>query len=312
MPLKVINVEATGREITMLIQDILFETGALSVSVTDLHAGKPGEQPIYEQQLLVGTRYKASEWQPWENSRITALYPQSTDVEGLVMNIATHFDLSSTPTVRFEVDSFDEKTPDHWVRQVQENFQPVQLGNVRISFPWHPRRKDIIDVSIEPGLAFGTGEHPTTQLCATWLTRTVSAGACVLDYGCGSGVLAIIATLLAEDVGAVGVDIDPMAIEAANRNAVINGVAERTRFLVNAEQPLNDMYDIVVANILAKPLIELAPHLASQIKPGGYIALSGIIVSQAPQLVEWYSRYGITLYDAEVSSEWALIVGKKR
>lgn len=310
MPLKVINVEVTGTDLSMLILDVLSETGALSVGVTDLYAGKPEEQSIYEQQPP-DTWHQASVWKPWEHSRITALYPQSVDAEKLVMNIATNFNLPSTPTMRIQVDSFDEKTPDHWVRQVQEYFQPVHVGHVRISFPWHPRRTDLIDVRIEPGLAFGTGEHPTTQLCATWLTRIVSAGNRVLDFGCGSGVLAIIATLLAADVTAVGVDIDPEAIDVARRNAELNDVTKRTSFFENADQPQDDMYDIVVANILAKPLKQLAPHLVSRIKPGGYIALSGILISQAPQLVEYYSQYGITLHDAEVSSEWAMIVGNK-
>lgn len=311
MPLRVINVEATGKDLSTLISDALFEMGALSVSITDSNAGRPEEQPIYA-QLPPDTWQQASTWQPWENSRIAALYPESSDVEGVVMTIATHFNLPSTPTMRIQVDTFDEKTPDHWVRKVQESFQPILLEGVRISFPWHPRREDIIDVRIEPGLAFGTGEHPTTQMCATWLTHTVAAGTRVLDFGCGSGVLAILATLLAENVTAVGVDIDPAAVDVARRNAALNDVTGQTLFIVNAEQQENDLYDIVVANILARPLKQLASHLVSQIKPGGYIVLSGLITTQAPQIVEWYSQFGVTLYDAQVSSGWVMIVGCKR
>lgn len=311
MPLKAIHVEVTDENLSKLLYDVLFEMGALSVSITDLHSGGALEQPIFSEP-------PPNNWQqfttlrPWKNARIVAMYPQSTDVESLIMYIATNFELASTPSVRMKADSVEEKSPDDWVRHVQQNFQPIDLGRVRISFPWHPRRTDVIDVRVEPGAAFGTGEHPTTQLCASWLIQTTAPNMSVLDFGCGSGVLAIIATLLAKNVTAVGIDIDPDAVQVAHHNAVLNDVTDRTSFFHNDNEPQHRLYDIVVANILARQLKDLAEHLTSRLKPGGLIALSGIIVSQAPQLIEWYSQFGVTLQDANVSSGWAVVVGRKQ
>lgn len=291
--------------------DVLFEMGALSVSATDLNAGKPNEQAIFAESPPY-TQKEAGKVEEWKNASITALYPITTDVQSLIMIIATQFNLPNTPTFSIKADVFDEKTPDEWVRQVQASFQPIELQRIRVSFPWHSTRTDIIDIKLEPGIAFGTGEHATTQMCLSWLQRVVQPNHSMLDFGSGSGVLAIAACKLEEGVSAVGVDIDPVAVKAADENAVLNGVEKKVLFVENKDEPKGKLYDIVVANILARPLTEMAPLLVSRLKKGAFIAMSGLLVTQAPQLIEHYAQHGVSMHDAEVKSGWSLIVGVKR
>lgn len=311
MPLNAIHISVTEKGVASYISDILFELGALSVNISDLDAGAPWESPIYDEPQPEFWR-EDPDRQMWNKACITALFPLTTDMQAMIMMIATHFDLPETPTFSISSDMFDEKTPDDWVRQVQGSFKPVDIGRVRISFPWHERRSDVIDIRLEPGIAFGTGEHPTTQLCLSWLQRAIKPGATVLDFGCGTGVLAIAATMLARDAHAVGVDLDPQAVKTAIGNATINNVNQYTRFFENQDEPQEGTYDIVLANILAKPLVKLAPHLVTRLNTGGFIALSGLLTSQAPQLVETYAQLSVSLHDAEVRSGWALLVGVKR
>lgn len=310
MPLNAIHVSVTGSDLASFVSDVLFEMGALSVSTSDLYAGTPKENPIFIQPVDP-SEITTVEFTPWQNAKITALYPLSFDPEQIIMSIATHFQLSSTPTFSITSEQFDEKTPAEWISVVQENFQPIELGRVRISFPWHEPRNDLIDVRLKPGIAFGTGEHVSTQLCVSWLSRVVEPSQAVLDFGCGSGVLSITAVMLAKDVSAVGVDIDHTSVGVALQNAQLNNVENIAQFFHNDDEPFGCTYDVVVANILAQPLKRLAKHLASRMKPGGLIGLAGLLASQGPDIIECYAKHGVALKDARVENEWLLLVGVK-
>lgn len=293
------------------VSNILFELGALSVTVTDADRGKPSEQPIYGEPPQDGLLSPTPQNSLWRNSKITSLYPLSQDMEALQMHIATYFDLPTIPTLSLHSELFDEKDPDYWVRHVQESFTPITIGRIRISFPWHDPTPDMLNVRLEPGSGFGTGEHATTQLCATWLQAAIRPNMSVLDFGTGSGILAIVAVTLEQSVTAVAIDIDPTVLPIASENAARNKVENRISFFINAEEPKREPYDIVVANILAGPLKCLSQLLASRVKVGGRIGLSGVLASQAPDLIECYQQHGFILEESMVKDGWALLVGVK-
>lgn len=312
MPLQQVTVTLTSDVDAAFVSDVLFELGAHSVSVQDRFHGTEQEQPIYGSPLKQSVHNSwASASSLWRNASIKALFPLSTDIEELIMNLATDFNLPQTPTFALTADVFDDKDPDTWVKLVQESFKPIHLGNACISFPWHEPAPGALNVQLEPGMAFGTGEHATTQLCVRWLQTSMRDNMKVLDYGTGSGVLAIFAVLLADNVTACGVDLDPDAVPVAKANAKRNGVGDRIEFFVNADEPLGVQYDCVVANIMALPLMDLAELLVSRLKSGGRIALSGILTSQAREVMECYSRFGVVMSNASSDSGWVILDGVK-
>lgn len=311
-PLHAITVEVSGGSDAAFVSDVLFELGALSVSTSDLHQGTHAEDPIYAeppQDSVTPSQSRAPSF--WSDARIIALFPLSVDREAILMTIATDFRLPQSPTLHMYSEQFKDNVPAEWVAHAQVSFRPIVLGRAAIIFPRHPQVPGVLNVLLEAGMAFGTGEHATTQLCALWLLETVSPGTEVLDYGAGSGVLAILAAVLEDDVTAVGVDIDPDAVKVARSNAARNGVEKRVCFYTNLAEPRGRLYDMVVANILAGPLKSLADHLISKIKVGGQIALSSLLLSQAEDLTEWYNRRGVVMHNAAVDSEWVLLVGTK-
>jgi ribosomal protein L11 methyltransferase len=194
-----------------------------------------------------------------------------------------------------------------WVRRSQAHFAPVRMGRLWIGASWHVAPADCVCVRLDPGLAFGTGSHASTRLVLAYLDRVVRGGEAVLDYGCGSGILAIAAAKLgAARIDAV--DNDPIALEIARGNARGNAVELRA-FAPEAQPP--DRYDLVVANILARPLIELAPRLAGHAQRGAAIALSGLLASQAEDVQRAYATtfdMGITAREAD----WVLLSGVRR
>jgi ribosomal protein L11 methyltransferase len=195
-----------------------------------------------------------------------------------------------------------------WVRRTQSQFAPLRVGErLWVGPSWHKPPADVAAVTLDPGLAFGTGSHPTTRLVLRFLERCVAGGERVLDYGCGSGILAIAAAKLgAGRVSAT--DIDPGAVETANANAVANRVA----LDLSVPQDLDPgLFDIVVANILAQPLIVLAPLLAARTAPGGRIALSGILESQAAEVAAAYAAW-FDVAPSQTEEGWALVEGTLR
>ncbi len=246
----------------------------------------------------------------WKNAKIKAWFPLDVNAEQMVMNLATDFQLQKTPTFAIESQVYEEGNSSAWVDEMKKYLKAVEIGDTRIHFPWQNAKEGMINLELNPGSAFGTGEHVTTQLCMRWLQGVLEPGINVLDYGTGNGALAIRAAMHHYSVKAVGVDIDRSAVEEAKLNAVRNGVAENTAFFLTDDEP-DAMYAVVLANILAPVLISLAPHIVQHLLPGGSIALSGILCSQAVEVASCYKRLGIDLTEGEVQSGWTILSGVK-
>jgi len=204
--------------------------------------------------------------------------------------------------------SVDRLEDADWVARTQREFEPIRAGERLWIVPtWHAAPEpDAVNVVLDPGAAFGTGSHPTTRLCLAWLERNVRAGDVVLDYGCGSGILAIAAMKLGA-AAARAVDIDPLALESARYNASRNGVRID---VIDAHAAFEGGARITVANILANPLRMLAPTIASHTQSRGAIALSGILESQAAEVVAAYAPWAKLAVVAREAG-WALVAGER-
>ncbi|MBY4805164.1 50S ribosomal protein L11 methyltransferase [Burkholderia cepacia] len=287
-----------AREHAEALSDALLELGALSVSVEDADADTPDEQPLFGEPGLVPDRTA------WQHSRVVALLAAEHEPAVLLAAAANEVGIAETPT--FVVREVEEQD---WVRLTQSQFEPIPIGErIWVVPSWHDAPDpDALVLELDPGLAFGTGSHPTTRLCMEWLEQSVKPGQSVLDYGCGSGILAI----LAKKCGAnpvIGIDIDPQAVESARQNSERNR-AEVTYGLPDACP--DGEFDIVVANILSNPLKLMASMLASKVKPGGRIALSGVLARQADEVAAVYARY----VDISVWREhegWVCLAGTRR
>ncbi|MES2016588.1 MAG: 50S ribosomal protein L11 methyltransferase [Pseudomonadota bacterium] len=275
-----------AREHAEALSDALMESGALSVSVEDADEGTAAENPQFGEPGMVPTEAA------WDRSRVVALTDVDADQAAIVAEAAAAIGLASAPayTVR---DVADED----WVRLTQSQFAPIHIGtNIWVVPSWHEAPDpDALILELDPGLAFGTGSHPTTRLCMEWLEAHPAPGETVLDYGCGSGILAMVAKKMgAGDVA--GVDIDPQAIESARDNATRNH-CEIDFYLPNdfavssKPQHATGRFDIVVANILSSPLKLMAPMLAGRVAPGGALILSGVLARQAEEVAEAYAPY---------------------
>ena len=274
-------------------ESVLVEQGAYAVTLQD-----PGGEPILEPDL--GTNPL------WAEVVLVALFDGDVDVPG----IRTVLEQSLGPDV---LDSWHEETiPDQdWERAWMDAFEPMRFGERLWVCPSTHQPPDPrgVNISLDPGLAFGTGTHPTTALCLGWLDRQQLAGARVLDYGCGSGILAIAALLLGSDE-AHGVDNDRQALTASEENARRNGVEGRL-FLRTNEEPDPPVADVLVANILSGILIELAPQLMGLVRPGGPVALSGIMEDQAGTVVEAFDAY-VAFDRPRFQDGWTLLTGIRR
>ena len=236
-------------------------------------------------------------------TRVTALAARGTDAGHLVLQAAQAAGMRAP---EFRIDRVDD---DDWVRRSQSQFAPQRVGSRLWIVPsWHtPPEPPALTVRLDPGLAFGTGSHPSTRLVLSALEEKVRGGERVLDYGCGSGILAIAAAKLG--AGAIdAVDIDPQAVEVARENARLNGVSLGA--VLPGELPAGP-YDLVLANILSGPLIELAPELAARTRAGGRILLSGLFESQAADVQAAYAACFDTAI-AEREGDWVLIEGTRR
>jgi ribosomal protein L11 methyltransferase len=293
MPWLAIAVEADAADAQGL-EEALFEAGALAVEIADAAAGTPFEQAFYSEACAGLPAY-------WLRSRVTALFPDDVALETLLPAALRRAGLPlATPYV---VQALHDRD---WVRASQQQYAPVRISERLWIVPsWHALPDpQAINVVLDPGVAFGTGTHPSTRLCLRWLDAAVKGGEGVIDFGCGSGILAITALKLGAG-SARGIDIEPQALLAAERNAVQNQVESRFTASPLAGDP---PAELVVANILANPLIVLAPLLARLTLPRGRIALSGILIEQAPEVRAAYAPW-FALDDTDQEDGWALLSG---
>ncbi|WAJ36909.1 50S ribosomal protein L11 methyltransferase [Pseudomonas sp. GOM7] len=274
-------------------EDALLSIGAVSVTFMDAE-----DQPIFEPDL--GTTPL------WSNTHLLALFEADTDEAALI----AHLQLLCGGTLpEHQLERIEDQD---WERSWMDNFQPMRFGQRLWIVPsWHAAPEpDAVNLLLDPGLAFGTGTHPTTALCLEWLDGQPLEGCNVLDFGCGSGILAIAALLLGAPQ-AVGTDIDPQALEASRDNASRNGI-DPTRFPVYLPADLpQQQADVVVANILAGPLVSLAPQITSLVKAGGRLALSGILAEQAEEVRAAYAD-AFALDPTAEKEGWVRISGVKR
>jgi len=279
-----------------ILSEALMDAGALSVSIEDADAGTPDEKPQFGEPGHHPTSL-------WEHSRVVALFDADTPLEHVLAQAAAGAGLAAVPPFTCE-----EVAEQNWVQLTQSQFDPIRITDRMWIVPsWHEAPDgDAINIELDPGMAFGTGSHPTTRLCLQWLCDAVTPGCSVLDYGCGSGILGIAAARLgAGDV--LGVDIDEKAVEAARDNARRNHVDMRLR---HSGEPLEARFDIVVANILTNPLKVLAPLLAARVAPGGRIALSGVLAEQAVDVIAAYAPF-IALEVGAIDEGWVRLEGHK-
>lgn len=259
------------------LSEALMDHGALSVSIEDADAGTADERPQFGEPGHLPTAL-------WDHSRVIALVEADADLALLLAGAATQAGFSAVP--RFSVEEVAEQ---NWVQLTQSQFDPIRITDRLWIVPsWHAAPDPTaINIELDPGMAFGTGSHPTTHLCLEWITQTVEPGHTVLDYGCGSGILGIAAARMGASA-VWGVDIDDKALEAAAANAHRNGVGLA---LQHSAQALATRFDRVVANILTNPLCVLAPALVARLAPGGRLALSGVLETQADKVIDAYAPY---------------------
>ena len=289
-----IEVDASAAE---RLDSAFFEAGALAVEITDAAAGTPQEQACYaESDVPLLAR--------WATSRVTALFP--ADVTPAAVAAEALRAAGIPPATPYKVDLVGDRD---WVRASRDQYQPTKISSRLWIVPsWHtPPDPRAVNVLLDPGMAFGTGTHPSTRLCLRWIDAHIRGGESVIDFGCGSGILGIAALKLGA-ASVRGVDIDPQALLAAERNALQNQVASR---FVAAPSAGDEPAHRVVANILANPLIVLAPLLARLTMTEGRIALSGILLEQADAVRSAYAPW-FALDDVESEEGWALVSGVRK
>jgi len=294
----------TYREVTLpvseeqadLLSDALMELGALSVSVEDRFGDTAQEQALYGEPGMPPPKGA------WAQSLLRVLFSDEAQADAALAALLTEDIL---PDLQ-EVQQSTVEDQD-WVRLTQSQFQPVSIADALWIVPsWHePPEVDAPIIRLDPGLAFGTGTHPTTRLCLEWLARQSLSQLSVLDYGCGSGILAIAAAKFGAGP-VVGVDIDPDAVLATEANAAANTVTLQAGL---PDKVADARYDIVVANILSAPLKLLAPAIAAHVKPGGWLVLSGILDRQAAELIAAYAPYCALQIDKTFDG-WVCLAGR--
>ena len=284
---------------TVLFSDALLAVGAMAVTVEDADEGTSNEKPIF------GEPGADSEEHVWKNSRIIALISADINIEDILLMAVNECGIDHIPSY------FVRNVPSKdWVQETQSQFSPIHIGqNIWIIPSWHEASNHTgIILRIDPGLAFGTGSHPTTHLCLEWLEKNITSGQSVLDYGCGSGILAIAASKLGASF-VDGVDIDPQAVSTAITNAEEN-LCHITFY--HSDQYLKEesrLYDIVIANILSGPLQQLSQTLISRLKPGGKLLLSGILDWQKNDVISAYAPW-LVLSPYNYLEGWVALSGK--
>lgn len=273
-------------------EDALLEAGANAVTITDnadqpLFEPPPGETPL------------------WDQNRVTGLFEASADAD-LILHIIRQKVSEHLPPYRFE--QLEDKD---WEREWMKNFHPIQCGQRLWICPSWREAPDpnAVNLMLDPGLAFGTGTHPTTALCLAWLDAQPLHDKTLIDFGCGSGILAIAGRLLG--AGPLWcIDNDPQALTATRNNADQNQVVDNIHIIAPEAVPQLQA-DVLVANILAAPLVSLSEHIASLVKPNGLLALSGILKSQANDVINAYTPW-FELDPISTREDWVRISGRKR
>ena len=278
------------------VEEIFARHGAASITFTDA-----GDKPVLEPA--------PGDAPLWADTRISALFSPDADLDNLREDLKRSLAVSELP--RIEIEELEDRA---WEREWLRDFTSMRFGRRLWICPGDMTADDdeAIVVRLDPGLAFGTGTHATTALCLEWLDAIDPVELTMLDYGCGSGVLAIAALKLGA-AAATAVDIDPQAITATQSNAANNGVADRLRTSIDVSE-VDGQFDVVVANILAGPLTDLAESIASRVKSGCSLALSGILSEQVDEVLAAYGPW--IEFDAPVFREqggqtWALLTGRR-
>ncbi|HDI3163173.1 50S ribosomal protein L11 methyltransferase [Vibrio cholerae] len=293
MPWIQIKLNATNDNAEAIGDMLMEETGAVSVTFLDAK-----DTPVFE-PLPGETRL-------WGDTDVVALYEADMDTSLILQQIKASNMLAEG--FAHKVEQVEDKD---WEREWMDNFHPMQFGRRLWICPSWREVPDpqAVNVMLDPGLAFGTGTHPTTALCLEWLDNLDLSGKTVIDFGCGSGILAIAAIKLGA-AKVIGIDIDPQALLASKDNAARNGVEDQIEVYLPKDQPEVLVADVVVANILAGPLRELSPIIKGLLKPGGQLAMSGILDTQAESVAEFY-RDDLELDPIAEKSEWCRISGRK-
>ncbi|WP_110668193.1 50S ribosomal protein L11 methyltransferase [Salinicola halophilus] len=280
------------------LEELLLAEGASAITLMDAH-----DDPVFEPDR--------GSTPLWRETVLTGLYDDLSAVEAMIERVqrawAAELPEEPAPTIEYELLADRD-----WEREWMDGFEPLRMGERLWIVPsWHAAPEpDAVNLVLDPGLAFGTGTHPTTALCLNWLDAQALEQTQVLDYGCGSGILAIAALKLGADT-AVGVDIDPQALQASRDNAERNALDETRLILDYPERLGQGEYAVVVANILAGPLIELAAQIAGRVAPGGQLALSGILEAQAESVLDAYRDQGLIMDEPREKEGWMLLTGRR-
>jgi ribosomal protein L11 methyltransferase len=283
------------------ISDALMDIGALSASIEDANAETAAEQAIFGEPSSAEIQYPPPGI--WQQNIVTAMFDEGTDVVAIISALCSETGIAS---FNYHTESIAEQD---WVRATQAQFDPIKINDKLWIVPtWHEApNSTAINIVLDPGLAFGTGSHPTTSLCLEWLTQQNLKDKSVLDYGCGSGILAIAASKLGA-CPVSGVDIDTQAIISSRYNAEQNQISVN---FVDANNFNHQVFDLVVANILSSALMVLAPALAKYCKTSGKLALSGILQEQNEMLIARYSEW-FNMDAPTQKNGWVLLTGTKR
>jgi ribosomal protein L11 methyltransferase len=284
------------------LSDALLQAGALSVSLEDAEAGDDSERAIFGEP---GCAPEAL----WRLNRLRALIGPDQAPEAMVLQAAGRLERTPPPIVAVRPIAEQD-----WVGTSRAQFEPLKIGSLWIVPSWsEPPDPAALNLRLDPGLAFGTGSHPSTRLCLQWLQAHVRPGVRVLDYGCGSGILAIAAGKLGA-AQITGVDIDPLALQVARENSRLNSVqADYTAPGLLGDQALNGRFDVVIANILANPLIVLAPVLVAHLADAGDMVLAGVLARQVDALVGAYRaadpRLDLAVWASD--GDWVCLAGRR-
>ena len=280
-----------------LAGELLLAWGVLAVTIQNSARNNAPENNWFDEP-------EEKRWDAWEEPVIIIMVDTNIKAKFFAKKLKLAFNLSTLPKF------FEEKIKEiNWTKETQKFNRPNKISERLWILPSNesPVERNVTNVFLNPGSAFGTGSHPTTRLCLEWLSKNIKGGESLLDYGCGSGILAIAGKRLGCS-SSIGVDIDPNALNVTKNNSLINNLS--ISVYLPEELSNTKKFDIIIANILYKPLIELLPRFKSSLKPGGFIAVSGILESQIKIIKESYSNI-FTNISLKVNNGWALVSGIK-